>query len=343
VDVSLSSSLFQIVEDEPGAAVNLEVKLSASFEKIVTFNYSTADSTAVAGKDYVSVTTGKLTFQPGETSRTIVINILADSAQKKDVYFKVVFSNPVNAVLKRPIITIKVINVDYSTLSWSDEFTTGSLNTNFWNYESGNNNGWGNNEKEDYTSSISNVHIDSGFLHITAINPSLNYYTSGRITTKGKKEFTYGKVVIRARLPEGKGIWPAIWMLGGNISTESWPKCGEIDIMELLGHEPVKVYGTVHWDENGHTSKGGNMTLSTGSFSFDFHLFCFIWTPNHFIWLVDNVPYLSIDRSLVSKFPFDLPEFFIFNVAVGGTWPGNPDGTTVFPQHMIVDYIRVYQ
>jgi hypothetical protein len=343
VDITINSSVFQIAEDTPGSALRLPVILSAAYDKVVTFDYATVDITATAGIDYVAVTSGKVIFQPGETSKTIVINILADYAQKQDVYFKVVFRNPVNAILKMSTITVKVVNVDYSTLAWSDEFTTGPLNSTFWNYETGNNNGWGNNEKEVYTNSINNVHIDSGYLHITAINPVVNSYTSGRITTKGKKEFTYCRVVIRAKLPEGKGMWPALWMLGGNNSTVNWPKCGEIDIMELLGHEPNKVYGTAHWDENGHKSKGGNMTLPTGSFSSDFHLFSLIWTPNHFKWLVDDEQYYSLDRSAISNFPFDLPEFFIFNVAVGGTWPGDPDGTTVFPQHMIVDFIRVYQ
>jgi beta-glucanase (GH16 family) len=132
-------------------------------------------------------------------------------------------------------------------------------------------------------------------------------------------------------------------MLGANISTVSWPKCGEIDMMEYLGHQTSTVYGTLHWDDNGHKYLGGNKTLSSGAFSDGFHIFTLVWTPSRFRWLVDGVQYYELDKNEVARFPFDLPEFFIFNVAVGGNWPGNPDGTTVFPQHMIVDYVRVYQ
>ncbi len=340
--ITVSTSVFQVVEDASPASVNVPVLLSAASNKVVTVDYSTTDSTAIAGMDYVAVTSGHVTFQPGETSKVITINIMQDTAQKQDVYFSVNFINPVNADLPNSRIRLKIINVDYASLVWSDEFTDASLNTANWNYETGKT-GWGNNELENYTNSVANVHLDSGYLHISALNPSGTDYTSGRITTQGKKEFTYGKFVIRAKLPEGQGIWPALWMLGGNISAVGWPQCGEIDMMELLGQTPNKVYGTVHWNENGHKSSGGSMSLPSGTFSNSFHNFVFIWTPNHFKWIIDNQQYFALDRSGIPNFPWDLPEFFIFNVAVGGNWPGNPDNTTVFPQHMIVDYIRVYQ
>jgi beta-glucanase (GH16 family) len=339
----LNNSGYEVAEDVPGSAVDLPVFLSEPYDDVVTLDYSTLDSTAVAGDNYEAVVSGKLTFSPGETTKTIQINILHDTIQKQDVYFKVVLSNPINAVLKDSRLTVRIVNVDYATLAWSDEFTDATLNTSSWNYEQGNNNGWGNNELEVYTNKTENVHLDSGYLHITALSPWADYYTSGRITTQGKREFTYGKVEIRAKLPEGQGIWPALWMLGANISTVGWPKCGEIDIMEYLGHQTNVVYGTIHWDENGHKYIGSNLALPTGSFSTDFHLFTFIWTPNRFKWLVNNEQYFEVNRRTIPYFPFDLPEFFIFNVAVGGNWPGNPDETTVFPQHMIVDYVRVYQ
>jgi hypothetical protein len=340
--IKVSKTPFTVIEDAPAASVSLAVNLSGPSDKEVSVNFITADSTAVAGKDYVAVTAGKLTFLAGETTKTITINILQDSAQKADVYFKVVLSNPVNAKLDSRYAKVKIINVDYGTLVWSDEFTTGPLNTAVWNYEQGAG-GWGNNELENYTNSINNVHIDSGYLHITALNPSGASYTSGRITTKAKKEFTYGRFEIRARLPEGKGIWPALWMLGGNISSVGWPKCGEIDIMELLGDTPSKVYGSLHWDSNGHLSRSNQFSLQGGKFSSGFHKFTLVWTPNTLSWYVDNQRFLIIFRSEISAFPFDLPEFFIFNVAVGGNWPGSPDGTTLFPQHMIIDYVRAYQ
>jgi len=341
-DITFTSSVFTVVEDISSASIKITVRLSGTSDEIITIDYSTDDSTALAGKDYVAIASGKLTFQPGETSGSIKINILPDTAQKQDVYFRVVLSNPVNVLMNETNITVKIINVDYATLVWSDEFSAASLNTAVWNYELGAG-GWGNNELETYTNSIDNVHLDSGYLHITVLNPSGSYYTSGRLTTQGKKDFTCGKIRIRAKLPQGQGLWPALWMLGANFSTAGWPKCGEIDIMELLGNAPSVVYGALHWDDNGHTSRSNSYTLSGSSFSNAFHTFTFIWTPNNFKWLVDDKMFFNLSRSEVNTFPFNLPQFFIFNVAVGGNWPGSPDQTTVFPQHMIVDYIRIYQ
>jgi hypothetical protein len=341
-DINLSARHVTVTEDISSASVDITVRLSEASDEVITADFSTEDSTAVSGKDYTAVTSGKLTIQPGETTGTIKVNILADTAQKQDVYFRIILSNPVNAIINNTIITVRIINVDYATLIWSDEFNSAPLNTSTWNYEMGAG-GWGNNELETYTNSLNNVHIDSGYLHITALNPSSSYYTSGRITTKGKKEFTYGKIKIRAKLPQGKGIWPALWMLGANFSTAGWPKCGEIDIMELLGHAPSVTYGTIHWNDGGYKSKSGSYTISGSSFSSGFHVFTLVWTSNNMKWSVDDHEFQTIRRSDAPAFPFDLPQFFIFNVAVGGNWPGNPDQTTVFPQHMIVDYIRVYQ
>lgn len=341
-DIYINGTTFHVGEDDPAHSITIPVALSASSDKQVTVDFNTADSSAIAGRDYVAVSSNKLVFEPGQTSKTITVSILADADSKADTYFRILLSNPVNGNLKGNKAIVHIINIDYATLVWSDEFENGPLNSSSWNYEQGAT-GWGNNELENYTNSINNVHIDSGYLHISALNPSENSYTSGRITTQGKKEFTYGRIDIRAKLPEGKGIWPALWMLGGNFATAGWPACGEIDIMELLGQSPALVHGTVHWNLNGHQSRTGDFTLPTGTFSSGFHIFSLIWTPNSFKWLVDNNQYYYLGRGEISAFPFDLPEFFIFNVAVGGNWPGPPDQTTVFPQHMIVDYIRVYQ
>ena len=341
-EITVSNTLISVYEDSPAPGVRFPVVLSGATGKTVTVDYTTADSTALAGKDYVAKTSGKLTFKAGETSQDITVDILQDSAQKQDVYFRIILSNPVNGVIKSKGPAIRIVNVDYSNLIWSDEFNSDPLNTLIWNYELGAG-GWGNNELENYTNSINNVYIDSGYLHISALNPSGTTYTSGRITTKDKKTFTYGKIELRAKLPEGKGIWPALWMLGSNFSSVGWPRCGEIDIMELLGDSPSVTHATVHWDSNGHVSRGNNFTLSGGKFSSSFHKFCLVWTPNKMKWLVDNHEFLNLPRTEISGFPFDLPQFFIFNVAVGGNWPGSPDQTTIFPQHMIVDYVRVYQ
>jgi len=337
-----SESAIPAAEDDPDGMISIPVYLSMESDKTVTIDYETVDSTAVAGSDYVAITSGNLTFQPGDLSKEIKINILPDSEVKKDVYFNIRLSNPVNGMLPRSVIPVKIINVDFETLTWVEEFEAGVLNSSLWNYELGAG-GWGNNELQTYTSSTENVHTDTGYLHITARNLTGAVYTSGRINTQGKKEFTYFRADIRAKLPEGQGLWPALWMLGANYPLIGWPRCGEIDIMELLGDEPSVVHGAVHYESNGHTSRTNTFTLNNGKFSSEFHIFSLVWTPNKLIWMVDNQQFFYLTRAEISSFPFDLPQYFIFNVAVGGNWPGPPDQTTVFPQHMIVDYIRVYQ
>ncbi len=233
------------------------------------------------------------------------------------------------------------------SLKWSDEFDQASLDLTSWSYETGNS-GWGNNELENYTNSDKNSYLTKGYLVLEARQEAAgnNNYTSARLITKGKREFKYGRMDIRAKLPKGKGIWPAIWMLGSNISTTAWPACGEIDIMELLGHEPNKMYGTMHWGvANGPSSQsGGNYILPGEDFSQKFHVFSIVWDTDKIEWYVDNQKFFTGNRSSVTgNNPFDDSFFFILNLAVGGNWPGNPDATTVFPQRMLVDYVRVYQ
>ena len=329
-------------EDDPNGFTDIPVYLSLESDDPVSVDYVTVDSTAIAGRDYVPITSGNLTFQPGELAKVIRINLIPDTTVKKDVYLKIELSNPVNGRLSKSSIRIKIINVDFASLAWSDEFDLSGLNTSVWNYEQGAG-GWGNNELQNYTDLTANVHLDTGYLHISALNPSGTSYTSGRINTHGKKQFAYGRIDIRAKMPEGKGLWPALWMLGADYISIGWPKCGEIDIMELLGHEPAVAHGAVHWDSNGHTSRTNSFTLGSGKFSSGFHVFSIIWTPNNLIWKVDKQQFFHLTRAEIPAFPFDLPQFIICNVAIGGNWPGSPDQTTVFPQHLIVDYIRVYQ
>jgi beta-glucanase (GH16 family) len=163
--------------------------------------------------------------------------------------------------------------------------------------------------------------------------------------TKAKKEFQYGRIDIRARLPYGQGIWPAIWMLGANIDDVGWPRCGEIDIMELVGHLPKVSHGTAHYDVDGWASKGSSYALTTGqTFSDEFHVFTIVWEMNRIKWYVDYNKFFELSAQDVGgTYPFNNPFFFIMNIAVGGNWPGDPDETTVFPQTMEVDYIRVFQ
>jgi hypothetical protein len=338
----LSNTDILAPEDNPNGLVSIPIYLSKDYSEAVSVDYESVDSTAVAGTDYVEINSGTLTFQPGELVKEITINILPNAEGKENVYFNIRLSNPVNSRLSKSSLRVKIVNVDFENLAWSEEFMVSTLNTTIWNYDEGGG-GWGNNELQTYTDLTDNVHLDTGYLHITVLNPSGSSYTSGRINTNGKKEFTYGRMDIRAKLPEGQGIWPAIWMLGSNFNYIGWPKCGEIDIMELLGHEPSTSYGAVHWDNNGHVSRTNSFSLNSGKFSAGFHVFSLVWTPNKLIWMVDNQQFLYLTKVEMPNFPFDLPQFFVLNVAVGGNWPGAPDETTIFPQNLIVDYIRVYQ
>jgi beta-glucanase (GH16 family) len=240
------------------------------------------------------------------------------------------------------------------TLVWSDEFNGTSLDMSNWTNEV-NGSGMGNNELEYYTNG-QNLSFENGALVITARreNPA-NYqcwygtctYTSGRLNTQGKRQFTYGRIESRIRVPYGQGIWPAFWMLGNNIGSVGWPTCGEIDIMENIGREPNIVHGTVHGPGySGGAAIGGPYTLSSGNFTDAYHVFAVEWEPNVFRWYVDGNLYFTLNRSTVEsrgQWVFDHPHFIILNLAVGGAWPGSPDGTTVFPQRMYIDYVRVYQ
>lgn len=232
-------------------------------------------------------------------------------------------------------------------LVWSDEFDGSTLNEANWSHETGNGqNGWGNNELQFYRPQ--NTSIQDGHLVITAKKEAFGgrEYTSSRIITKGKQQFRYGRVDIRASLPKGQGIWPALWMLGSNFDQVSWPACGEIDIMEMVGGNGREntVHGTVHWEHDGkHANFGGKYTLGNGTLSDKFHVYSIVWDANSIRWFIDDKQYHVIDTTPAQLDEFRRSFFFIFNIAVGGNWPGSPDATSTYPQHMIVDYVRVFQ
>jgi beta-glucanase (GH16 family) len=235
-------------------------------------------------------------------------------------------------------------------VTWSDEFngsSGSSVDSSKWKFDIGGS-GWGNNEQEYYTNSTRNVYQDgSGHLAITARkeNPS-NYqchygtcqYTSGRILTADKFSQTYGRFEASIKIPKGQGIWPAFWMLGGN----NWPTTGEIDIMENVGNAPNTVYGTVHGPGySGAGGVGGNRTIGS-ALGDAFHSYAVEWSPNLIVWYLDGSEFFRVTPSNVSgSWVFDHNFFMILNVAVGGYWPGYPDASTVFPQTMLVDYVRV--
>ena len=231
-------------------------------------------------------------------------------------------------------------------LVWSDEFSGTAVNSENWTYDLGNN-GWGNNEWQNYTNSTANSSVANGLLTITA-RENGSSYTSARLKSQGLQDFQFGRIDIRAKLPEGQGIWPALWMLGINITNGGWPQCGEIDIMEMVGHEPSTVHGTAHWGSewNNHQYSGSSITLPNGEhFSEYFHLFSIDWPPDAITWYMDNQEYYSIGPNQMNgqPYPFNDSFFFIMNIAVGGDWPGYPNSSTNFPQEMIVDCVRVFQ
>jgi len=240
---------------------------------------------------------------------------------------------------------------------WSDEFdgpTGSAVDLSKWSFDIGGN-GWGNNELETYTSRTANSELVGGQLAIRALKETFagpdkitRNYTSARLLTKNKFSQAYGRFEARIKISYGQGIWPAFWMLGDNIDTVHWPTCGEIDIMENIGKEPSRIHGTLHGP--GYSAGSGitaPYALPNGQkFSDDFHTFAVEWEPKVIRFYVDGVLYKKrtpADLPAGRSWVFDRPFFIILNVAVGGSWPGNPDTTTIFPQQMLVDYVRVYQ
>ncbi len=233
---------------------------------------------------------------------------------------------------------------------WSEEFDGSTIDTSLFNFELGdgcpNLCGWGNKELQHYTSDPKNVRQESGYLILTATNPKKDIYRSARLTTQGKRSFRYGRVDIRAKLPLGQGIWPALWMLGDNIKDLGWPACGEIDIMEMVGQKPNQISAAAHWGKQWNPSIHISGTYDNPlPFAEEFHVFSVEWTSESLKWFVDDQLFHTIgaDQVHMDPNPFDGTFFFILNIAVGGNHPGSPDASTPFPQAMKVDYIRVYQ
>ena len=240
--------------------------------------------------------------------------------------------------------------VNFTEITMQDEFdTNGAPNPAIWGYDIGTGeNGWGNSELQYYTDRPENITVNNGYLIITANQEDFNGsgYTSARILTKGKFEQKYGRFEARMRLPYGKGMWPAFWMLGANIDSNPWPACGEIDIMENAGSAPTIISGAVH----GPGYFGGSpilkeYDLENDRFDTGFHIFGIEWGPEYINYYVDDVLYNQITPDDVTgEWVFDNgPFFIIINLAVGGLFDGPPNADTVFPQTMLIDYVRVYK
>ena len=237
------------------------------------------------------------------------------------------------------------------TLVWADEFEMETLDTEKWSHQTGdgcdiNLCNWGNNEQQWYQAA--NTTFENGKMIVTARREQTNgkLYTSSRLRTINKGDFKYGRFEASIKLPTGKGIWPAFWLLPTDNVYGTWPKSGEIDIMEIIGNEPATLHGTIHygpaWPNN--RSSGNTFKLHEGIFNDQFHEFAIEWEENEIRWYLDDYLYSTKKRSDLSpdRWPFDQDFHIILNVAVGGNWPGNPDGSTQFPQTMEVEYVRVY-
>jgi beta-glucanase (GH16 family) len=354
------------VEGDDGIlTVDFPVTLTESYTEDLIIKYTTEDGSAFQGSDYKK-TSGQVTIPAGSTSVTIPLEIISDKIKEGRELFRVRFDSDAQVDWNKMSADIFIGNDDsalpYDTedyitpnsypgwkISWADEFVGPEINTDIWTHEIGNgDNGWGNQELEYYTDAPENSRIEDGKLVIEARNDSWNgkEYTSARMITWHKKSMHYGRVDIRAKLPTGQGIWPALWMLGDNLDTKGWPACGETDIMELIGNQPSTSHATVHFGANGtHSYFGKQYSLNGEIFNDRFHVFSLVWEFNQLWFYVDDILFYEFTSKETQgqPYPFNDPSFFLFNVAIGGQWPGDPDETTVFPQQMVVDYIRVFE
>ena len=232
---------------------------------------------------------------------------------------------------------------DGTTLIWSDDFKTdGAPNPDKWGFDIGTgSNGWGNGESQYYTSRSENVIVENGVLKITAKKENYqgSQYTSTRLLTKGKFDFKYGRVEVKAKLPIGGGTWPAIWMLGSNFETVSWPACGEIDIMEHVGNDQNKIHSTLHYPNNSGGNANGN-SLAVANVSSEFHVYEVVWDENNITFTADGIQVHTFSNN--NNVPFNHNFFLILNVAMGGSFGGAIDANFT-ESTMEIDYIKVFK
>ena len=237
---------------------------------------------------------------------------------------------------------------------WQDEFDGESLDINKWSHEVGGH-GFGNNELQYYTDDSSNSFVDNGILHIRAkYEPAgigspnnLRNFSSARLRTVGKGDWQYGRIDVKAKIALGQGIWPAIWMLPSDWIYGGWPKSGEIDIMEHVGHDEGRIHGSVHTESYNHiigTQRTNSKLIENVKTLF--HLYSIEWSEQKIDFFIDDTLHFTFKNDFTNDFrtwPFNERFHLLLNVAVGGNWPGPPNNTTVFPQDMEVDYVRVYE
>jgi len=352
------------LENEENRFFEFPLVLNQSTTRDVTVYFETRPLTAEEDTDFIPSQDSLII--PCETaSATISVEIVIDDFIEEDEQFRVVITGSKGALLaggvQEAIGTIinddTLFGVDNAghvsadsypgkTLVWSDEFDGDAIDLQNWTYDLGAS-GWGNQELQNYTSNSENSYVSDGNLFIVAKQEGI-HYSSARMKSIGLQEFQYGRIDVRAILPYGQGIWPAIWMLGANFPSSGWPSCGEIDIMELIGSSPNTVHGTIHfgadWTQHNYVGQGTSLPFGE-TFADEFHVFSIDWSSEGITWYIDDQPFYSVTSGVTGgqPYPFDNPFFFILNIAVGGQWPGYPDATTTFPQFMAVDYVRVFQ
>ena len=352
------------LETEENRFFEFPLVLNQSTTRDITVYFETRPVTAEENTDYIPVQ-DSLTVPAGTASASISVEIVVDEFTEDDEQFRVVITGTSGAFLvdgvQEAIGTIlnddTIIGVDNAghvsadsypgkSLVWSDEFEGDAIDLENWTYDLGAS-GWGNQELQNYTSSSDNSYVHNGNLFIVAKEEGV-HYSSARMKSIGLQEFTYGRIDVRAILPYGQGIWPAIWMLGADFPSAGWPACGEIDIMEVIGSSPGTTHGTIHfgadWTQHNYVGQGTNLPVGE-TFADEFHVFSIDWDEDGITWLIDDQPFYSVTSTVTGSqpYPFDNPFFFILNVAVGGEWPGYPDASTTFPQFMAIDYVRVFQ
>ncbi len=334
INLELTVTVLNTDETNPNGDGSGKIKCVATADNTVKFGFKFGNAPEIQS------TNGTMDFtftEPGTNNYTITV---------------FAYSSTGNSISRFTTTSVYVTEPELQ-LVWSDEFDVdGSFNTSNWTAEvtPPDNGSWFNGEKQHYTDRSDNVYVSNGTLKIVAKKETYAYgtstkeYTSARLITKDKVEFTYGRVDVRAKLPQGDGTWPAIWMLGANIDTVGWPACGEIDIMEHWGHDPGKVHSATHTTScSGACASARVGTTNLSDFSTTFHVYSIVWNKNEIRFLIDDVykyKYAPATKTN-DNYPFTANQFIILNVAMGGSW------FTIDPNFiestMEVDYVRVYQ
>ena len=360
----LRISDMQALESTP--RLTLRLALNEVTIEPIEVSYELVGETAEPGVDFVGAN-ATVTIESNTNSADIILELLDDEIKEVDETIMLRILSADGAEIVNAEARIRVLDNDsavlteegYRTseeqfgynLSWQDEFDGGVIDENSYNFEMGdgcpNLCGWGNNELQIYTNEPDNAAIENGALVLRATSNPPGNFESARITTKDKRFFQYGRVDIRAKITRGQGMWPALWMLGQNIDEVGWPACGEVDIMENVGHEAATSHGTAHWGPQGRgfsTFLGSEISLDE-DLAERFHVFSIVWEQDLIEWYLDETKFFTLTPANARNeaWRFNNEFFFIFNVAVGGNWPGPPDATTEFPQQMEIDYIRVFQ